>query len=149
MKRFQSINDIYKTNKKIRTIVVDDSISFRQMVIQILASNNDFQNVGQAPNGNDILTLDSLHESDIIFMNIDSPIVNGIDVVKNALKINPNLKFIAVSMHAENAIKSQLLGAGFKGYIYKADFYNSYQRAASEVANNRSFFSNPYTMRDF
>ena len=79
-------------------------------------------------------------KADIILMDIEMPEVNGIDATRNLIwKIN-DLKIVAITNYQDKAYLTELIGAGFKGCIFKDQVFDQLQLAINEVESGRIYF---------
>jgi two-component system chemotaxis response regulator CheB len=82
----------------IRIVVVDDSPCLRQMLSEVLHSEQDFEVVGHGRDGLEAIALAQELEPDIVVLDIDMPEVNGIE----ALRDIRTLSTAAVVLLAQN-----------------------------------------------
>ncbi len=88
----------------IHVFIVDD----HKMVIDgmqlLLKDEQDIVVVGTALNGEDGIKQIPETKADVILLDINMPGINGIETCKELLKINPDLKIIAISMHKKSSL---------------------------------------------
>ncbi len=103
----------------IHVFIIDD----HKMVIEgmqlLLQHEKDIKVIGTAISGEEGLELVPKTNVDVILLDINMPGINGIDTCKELLKINPDLKIIAISMHKESSLIKLMLSSGAKGYVLK------------------------------
>ena len=85
----------------------------------LLQHEKDIKVIGTAISGEEGLELVPKTNVDVILLDINMPGINGIDTCKELLKINPDLKIIAISMHKESSLIKLMLSSGAKGYVLK------------------------------
>ena len=73
----------------IRALVVDDSALMRRLVKDILSKDNNIEVIGTAFNGKDAVEKIQKLKPDIVTMDVEMPIMNGIDAVKQIMSTNP------------------------------------------------------------
>ena len=99
---------------KIKVLIVDDSIFMRKALETILANEADIEIVGMARNGKEALELvDKLHP-DVITMDVEMPIMDGIQALEQVMKTHPTPVIMVSSLTKEGAdatIKALELGA--------------------------------------
>ncbi|MEI8394299.1 MAG: response regulator [Rhodospirillaceae bacterium] len=81
---------------KKKVLVVDDSLMMRAIVMQIAASDERFEVVGEAANGKVALELAQTLKPDIILLDIEMPEMDGIDTLKR-LMLASKAKTIVIS----------------------------------------------------
>jgi DNA-binding NarL/FixJ family response regulator len=74
-------------------------------------------------------------------MDIEMPIMNGIDATREVLKLCPATKVIALSMHANENYYSEMIDAGAKGFLLKNSKFEDVKKAITDVNNGKNFFS--------
>ncbi|MDA3943228.1 MAG: response regulator transcription factor [Bacteroidetes bacterium] len=104
---------------KIKILIADDHQLFREGLVTLLTDSDQIEVVGQAENGIDAIDKADKLKPDIIIMDIGMPTLNGIEATKIIKKNQPEVKIIALSMHAEKSYIKQMLEAGAKGYVQK------------------------------
>lgn len=100
--------------KKIRVLVVDDSAFMRKALTSFLESDNEIEIVGIARNGRDGVEMAALLKPDIITMDIEMPIMNGIEALKQIMATNPIPVIMVSSLTTEGAketMNAMALGA--------------------------------------
>src|SRR5256885_15913504 len=85
--------------KQTRVLMADDHTLVLEGLKRILES--DFELVGMAENGRDLLRLNEELKPDVVLVDISMPLLNGIEAAKQLLKSSPQVKGIFVTMHAE------------------------------------------------
>ncbi len=106
----------------IRVMVVDDSAVVRGLITRILESTPDISVVSSVTNGQVALnTLERNKDIDVIILDIEMPVMDGLTALPKLLKIDPNIKIIMASTLTErNAeISIRALQSGATDYIPK------------------------------
>lgn len=108
----------------IRVFVVDDSTFFRKALVRVLGSNPNIQVVGEAANGLDALARIPSRRPDVVTLDIDMPLMNGLDTLRSLRVILPHLPVIMLSAQAKEGAHMTLdaLAAGAVDFIDKANF---------------------------
>lgn len=73
----------------IRVLVVDDSAFFRKVVSEILATDSSIEVVGTANDGKEAIERTQELKPDVITMDIEMPVMDGITAVRNIMKVRP------------------------------------------------------------
>lgn len=74
---------------KIKVLVVDDSALVRKIITDILESDPQIEVVGTANNGKTAIFKTKVLDPDVITMDIEMPIMNGLDALKHIVQTNP------------------------------------------------------------
>lgn len=126
-----------------KVLIVDDNKAFREE-IRFLLENNKGQIktiVDEAQNGESAIEYSKNELVDLIIMDIEMPGINGIDAAKQILWHNQRIKILALTMYQDMAYLSELIGAGFKGCIFKNDVTNKLEDAIEYVMNDGFYFT--------
>lgn len=88
-----------------KVLVVDDSSFFRRRVREILDSDKELEVVGEARNGRDALEKAEALKPDVITMDVEMPVMDGISAVKAIMdkKPTPILMFSSLTYHGAQA----------------------------------------------
>jgi two-component system, NarL family, nitrate/nitrite response regulator NarL len=102
-----------------RVIIADDHPHARQAIIEMLEEDPSFQIVGQAMNGMEAIDLCEKLLPDILLLDIEMPILNGLEATKIIKEKYPFIKVIilSVSDHIEDLFTAIQYGA--QGYLLK------------------------------
>jgi DNA-binding NarL/FixJ family response regulator len=125
----------------IRIILADDHILVREGFKSLLSKKKDFEVVGEAENGNILLDLIESLSADVLLVDISMPQLNGIEAIAQMKKINPNLKFIMLTMHEEAEYILKSIQAGANGYLLKNVEPDELENAIRTVAAGGKYFN--------
>ena len=128
-------------SEKIRISLVDDHKMFREGLKFVLSDIEEAEVISESSNGAEFLEQMGYETPDLVLMDISMPILNGIDTTREALKMNPNLKVIALSMFGDEEYYSKMIQAGAKGFIIKESGTEELAQAITEVMDGGVFFS--------
>ncbi|MFC2136755.1 response regulator [Bacteroidota bacterium] len=127
--------------EKYTVLLVDDHKLFREGLKLLLSKLNYISEIYEASNGNEFIKIIEFITPDIIFMDIDMPEMNGIEATERGMKINKNLKIIALSMYGEDDYYSKMIDAGVKGFILKNSDISEVETAIQNIINGKNYFS--------
>ncbi|MDY0084346.1 MAG: response regulator transcription factor [Bacteroidales bacterium] len=125
----------------IRIIIVDDHEIFRGGLRMVINKLGYVKVVGEAADGQEFLQLIETVETDLVLMDIEMPVMNGIEATKRALKRKPELKIIALTMFKEDAYIQSMMEAGVKGFLIKNISKDVLDRALQAVYNGKTYYS--------
>ena len=113
--------------KKLRVLLVDDEIMIREGFKQLFDwGSHDCQVVGEAADGMEALgKIDSLRP-DIVIMDINIPIMNGLKVIQLSRVKHPNIAFVIVSGYDDFSYCQQALRLQITDYILKPVNYEEF-----------------------
>jgi DNA-binding NarL/FixJ family response regulator len=108
------------TSRKIRVLIVDDDDNFRLSLTTLLETDDRLEVVAAAANGEQALRYALLFRPEIVTMDIEMPIVDGVEATKQILELLPNTRVILVSASGY-ADRADVAGqAGASAYVPKA-----------------------------
>ena len=105
--------------KQIKIAIIDDHDLFREGIRLVLGQIEHFEVVFDTSNG--LLFLEFLQNSfpDVVLMDINMPVIDGVETTRKAIGINPNLNVIALTMFSDTTHYTHMINAGIKGFILK------------------------------
>ncbi len=124
-----------------RIMIVDDSEAFRSATKHLLSKNPAYQVVAEAQNGIIALEMLEKYHPDLILMDIEMPVMNGIEATKIMLKKNNKLRIIAISAHQESLYMKDILNAGFIASVNKNNVFDQLYTAIEHAASGRMYLS--------
>jgi len=132
------------TERVIKVAIADDHTLFRAGVRTSLATKKDVELIAEADNGMQLLNLLRHIEPDVILLDIQMPIMDGIQTLPEIRKIRPEAKVIILSMHNDHSMISKLMEIGANSYLTKnSDSETIYQ--AIKTCFEQEFFFNELT----
>ena len=112
----------------IRILLVDDHAVVRSGLSKFLMVNKDLELVGEASDGSEAIQLASLHQPDVVLMDLMMPGVDGITATREIHRKYPQVKIIALTSFSDQNMVQGALQAGAAGYLQK-------NVTAAELAN--------------
>ena len=122
-------------------IIVDDHRLFRSGLRYILDESGKYMVIAEAANGSEFLEIIHKTKPDLVIMDINMPIMDGIEATKNAIAQFPDLKILILSMYAESEYYSILLDLGVKGFVPKNTDNEEFFTAVNKVLGGETYFS--------
>jgi DNA-binding NarL/FixJ family response regulator len=126
---------------KSTVIIVDDHKLFRDGLKFILSESGIAEVVGEASNGREFLTLLESIKPDLVLMDINMPIMNGIESSKKALEIHPDLNILVLSMYGDEEYYNTMIDLGVKGFLLKDADTSELKIAISKILEGGTYFS--------
>lgn len=127
--------------KKIRMIVADDHALIRDGLKKILdiEDGGAISIVGEAANGEEAVNLARRLKPDIILMDINMPVVNGIEASKLIKETDPDISIIILTIHDAREYIYELMNLGVSGYILKDTNFDDLLNIIGCVAAGETF----------
>lgn len=116
----------------LRTLVVDDSVVLLENLCRYLQSKPLFQVFGAAANGSEALRLAELHEPDLILMDRDMPVMDGLKATVVLRRRLPGVRIIIMTQDDSAEAEAEARAQGAHGFIWKPAIKND-QRLMAEV----------------
>lgn len=127
--------------KTIKIFVADDHPLFLKGLKDALSEESDFNLLGSAINGKEALEKIKDLQPDIATLDLDMPLMNGIEVAKILLKEHKNIKIIILSMHKDPDIIKAAMALGIHAYVFKDDAVNDLVNAIRAVNDGKNYIS--------
>ncbi len=104
---------------KITFVVTDDAIFMRSLLKNIINQTDEYEVLGEASNGKEAVALAEKFKPDILTLDITMPEMDGIQAVKEVLKVSPKTRIIMVSAMGQQSMIIEALKQGAKDFIIK------------------------------
>ncbi len=128
----------------IKVIITDDHALFRTGVKASMMGRKDVQMIAEAENGMQLLNLLKHIKPDVILLDIQMPIMDGLTTLPEIKKLYPDIKVIMLSMHNDQSVISKMMEIGANSYLTKdSDSEAIYQ--AIKTCYEQEFFFNDLT----
>lgn len=103
----------------VKVMIVDDQKIFKEGLRMILNQDNEIDVVGLCENGQEAVDLVSLYHPDIILMDIQMPIMNGVEAVKYIKENNKEIDIIMLTTFHDDKYIYNAIKNGASGYLLK------------------------------
>ncbi len=125
--------------KRIRVMVVDDSLQFASAVGQFLACNGNFEVLPSANSGDEALARASTERPDLMFIDISMPGLNGLAVTSliKGRKAAPKIVMMTLEDSEEHRIGA--IAAGADAFLPKNNFARGFHAALELLFGTSSF----------
>ena len=110
-----------RPERKNRVLIIDDHVMVREGVAEIIRHESDLDVCGMATTANQGLEAVNKLKPDLVLVDITLPGKNGIEFIKDARAMQPELRILVMSMHDESLYADRVLRAGGRGYIRKQE----------------------------
>jgi DNA-binding NarL/FixJ family response regulator len=101
----------------------------------------DFDVVGVAVNGRELLTAAEQLQPDVIVVDVSMPLLNGIEAVRQIRKTDTKVKVVFISMHPDLVYITEALQAGGSAYVLKSSAGNEIVVAVRDALRGRTYIS--------
>lgn len=131
----------------IRIAIADDHQMFIDGIKSLLKGNKNIQVVTEANNGEALLQQIANTPLNLILMDVNMPVMDGIETTKKVKELFPDIKVIMLTMFGTRDYIEKLLRAGANGYILKNTGKEELTTAIEKVMQGESYFSKEVTER--
>jgi DNA-binding NarL/FixJ family response regulator len=129
------------SNNKIQVALVDDHQLFRSGINFIISDTEDIEIAFEASNGQEFLNFLDSYQPDLVLMDINMPVVDGVEATRRAMEKFPNLKVLVLSMFGEVDYYNTMIDLGVKGFILKDIDNDELLDAIRKVYKGGNYFS--------
>src|SRR5215203_332357 len=120
----------------IRVAIADDHALFRAGVKTSLSSRKDIQMVAEAENGMQLLNLLKHIQPDVVLLDIQMPIMDGLTTLPEIKRLYPEVKVIMLSMHNDHSVITRMMEIGANSYLTKESGAEKIYEAIKQVYEN-------------
>jgi len=125
----------------IKVIICDDHVLYRAGVKTALSSKKDIKVIAEADNGVHLLNLIKSIPPDVILLDIQMPIMDGIAALPEIKKICPNTKIVMLTMVDDNSMITKLMELGANSYLSKTSDSEVIYEAIKTCFENEYYFN--------
>lgn len=124
-----------------RLILTDDHQLILDGLRSIISNEADLEIIAEANDGASAMQLCLALNPDLILMDIDMPVMNGLEATQQIKRKNPERKIIILTMHDEPALIKRIMEIGADGYLLKNSDQNELVNAIRKVLSGEKYFS--------
>ncbi len=125
---------------RIRILVADDHRLFRDGLRALLTSAPDLEVVGEAGDGEEVVTQAAVLQPDVILMDLQLPGINGVEATRRILHSQPRVNVLVLTMFEDTDTVLAAMRAGARGYILKDTDEEALLRSVRAVASGEALF---------
>jgi len=115
-----------------KIMIADDSDAIR-LVLQDILSIGKHEVVSEATDGAEAVDFYQKHTPDVLLLDLAMPKKDGLTVVKEVMKTDPNAKIILITASDDQKIINQCLESGAISYISKPFDFNGVLKAITDI----------------
>ena len=127
----------------IRVLVVDDHGVMRAGLKALIEAQNDMEVVGEARDGKEAVAVACEKEPDVVVIDLELPVLNGIDATRLIRKRCHQVRVLALTMHDEQGYVQEVIAAGGTGYVVKDALGDELISAIRAVNQGRTYINVP------
>ncbi|WCF07949.1 response regulator transcription factor [Paenibacillus thiaminolyticus] len=131
----------HRTQEKpsIKVLLADDHQLFREGLKRILNMEDDLEVIGECGDGIQVVEFCNTEVPDVVLMDINMPVENGVVATERLRDIFPDVKVIILSIHDDESYVFETLRKGASGYLLKDMEAESLINAIRSVVSGYAF----------
>lgn len=130
-----------RTMDKYRILLIDDHKILLEGAQRLLGGLELYIVSGTASSGKEAISLLKSQDYDILVTDYELPDFTGLEIMRVARSVNPDIKVIVLSMHDDPSVVKELLKENIDGFVLKNDAHSSLLQALDKVTSGKKFFS--------
>jgi DNA-binding NarL/FixJ family response regulator len=130
-----------ETTEPIQVIIADDHVLYRAGVKTALSQKKDIKIIAEADNGMHLINLLKSIPADVILLDIQMPVMDGIEALPEIKKIRPNAKVIMLTMMDDHSMITKLMELGANSYLSKTSDSEVIYDAIKTCYNDEYYFN--------
>ncbi|RFC49691.1 MAG: DNA-binding response regulator [Verrucomicrobia bacterium] len=123
-----------------RLVIIEDQTAIREMLVEILRLDINYQLVGECGDGQSALTLCLDVKPDLLVLDAKLPGLNGVDILRRISKKLPNMRVLVFSGHENPVLIREMLEAGAHGFVEKTAGLFEFKKGLETVAHGGTYF---------
>ena len=131
----------WSATQKIRCLLVDDHILFRQGIRRLLETEGDIEVVGESSDATDaLLKVRDLHPN-VLLMDLGMPGLSPVEAVRHIRRDHPEIRIVLLTMYDDEEYLMRGLEAGAAGYVLKDAACAQLLTAVRDVSSGGKYMS--------
>jgi DNA-binding NarL/FixJ family response regulator len=143
--------------ESMRVLVADDHEIVRRGLCSLIEGQPGWTVAAEAADGREAVEKTKELRPDLTVMDISMPSMNGLEATRQIMKDCPESKVLVLTVHDSDPLIREVLDAGARGYVLKADAGRDLVAALEALRRNKTFFTakvaqtvlDGYLRRDF
>ena len=123
----------------VRVLICDDQTVVREGLAAILGTDPEIQVVGLASHGAEALDLVPQTEPDVVLMDLQMPVMNGVQATQRLRRAYPDIHVLVLTTYAEDQWVLDAVRAGATGYLLKDTRRDELLDAIKGTVQGRSY----------
>ncbi len=128
-------------------ILVDDHLMFRLGIKKILEASGDINVVGEASDGQELLSLLNQVSPQMVILDISMPKISGIEATREIKVTSPHIKVLILTMHNKIEYLQHAMSVGAEGYVLKQDAGTELFAAIDSIRSDGIYISPSFSLQ--
>ena len=125
---------------KTRVLLADDHAIVMEGLQVVLEAEESFEVVGTVLNGEEVMLFVAKHEVDVVVLDINMPVMDGITCSRKLKKEYPDIKIIILTMYAQRSFVDEIVKIGIDGCLLKNNTGKELTTAIFRVINGSQYY---------
>ncbi len=126
-------------SKPVNIMIADDHSMVREGIKQLLELDGDIVVTSEASNGKQCIELLDENKTDVLLLDINMPILNGLQVLQYIRENNVKIKILILTIHNEVEYLMRAVELGVDGYVLKDSDSSVLKKAIFSVNRGEAF----------
>lgn len=127
--------------KEIRVLIADDHPLFRHGLVAMIESDEEIKVISEAENGKIAIELAEQKKPDVIILDVDMPVIDGVETAQTLRNKSLDAKIIFLTMHKDKSLLKSLKKLQVNGYVVKDSAVNEIITCIKKVFAGKTFLS--------
>ncbi|HZQ89123.1 MAG TPA: response regulator [Gaiellaceae bacterium] len=123
--------------KRYRVLVAEDDEGFLNALEAALRAHGSLEVVGRARNGREAVELAEELQPDLVVMDVEMPVLDGVEATRQLREVMPELPVLAISGHDYEERALEIRAAGAADYVRKARLVDELAAVAAALASGQ------------
>jgi two-component system invasion response regulator UvrY len=134
------VPSVYGDLSVIRILVADDNPAVRRYLRGLLEQKENWKVCDEARDGKDAIELFRSKHHDLVVVDFQMPLVNGLEVAREIVKLSPETPILMVTLYLSRQLEEEARRIGIRGACAKTDV-GSLVEAVDALLRHQSYFS--------
>jgi len=133
---------------KIKVLLADDHTIVIEGLRAVLSAHEEIDICGEASNGEEVLDFLKNNYADVVILDINMPVMDGLKCAKKVKQQYPRVKIIVLTMYAQKSFIEEMLKIGIDGSLLKSNTGKELKDAIYRVHDGKSYYDMIHTFDD-
>ncbi len=133
---------------KIKVLLADDHAIVIEGLKAVLSAHPEIDVCGEAHNGKEVLDFLDTHYADVVVLDINMPVMDGLTCARKIRQKHQRVKIIVLTMYAQKSFIEEMLRIGIDGSLLKSNTGQELKEAIYRVHSGKSYYDMVHTFDD-
>jgi DNA-binding NarL/FixJ family response regulator len=133
--------------KPIRILLADDHNIVLEGLHEVLSSHPEIAICGKASNGTEVLSFVQQTVVDVVVLDINMPVMDGLTCARKLKQLHPTIKVIILTMYAQKSFTEQIIKIGVDGCLLKSNTSSELMAAINRVMEGKFYYDQIKTFK--